>query len=174
MTINDLKHQIHQREILVPNDHIAAIQDENDILIGAITMIGEARGESYDGRIAVAHTFTNRAAEKHRRLVDVCLEPAQYSCWWGEDANAVYVRSLAESLFLTKASLRTPTDTGLLAACKHLMAGVYDGDLPDNTNGATHYLTQSLLWTKPPAWTKGKSPCAVIGRHAFFAGIPWN
>lgn len=173
MTIQELKDRIHALEVLVPNDRIAGVQDEHNILIGALTLIGEARGESYDGRIAVAHTFNTRALDKSRRLLDVCLQPAQYSCWWGENDNAIYVRSLAERLLITKAPISV-SDLRLITACKYLVTGVYDGDLPDNTNGATHYLTQSLLWTKPPAWTEGKSPCATIGRHVFFSGIPWN
>lgn len=171
MNIPDLKVLLHHRELLAADPtNIAA---ENDIAIGALTLIGEARGESYDGRVAVAHTFHNRAVDKVRRVVDVCLEPAQYSCWWGEDPNARYVRGLADALLVSR-SLLSVADATLVRACKYLVAGVLNGNLPDNTNGATHYCTQSLLWTKPPAWTVGHSPCATIGRHVFFRGIPWN
>src|SRR5687768_8768998 len=57
-----------------------------DILIGARTVFGEARGEPYEGQKAVAHVILNRAA-KEGSVAAACLRPKQFSCWNVGDAT---------------------------------------------------------------------------------------
>ncbi len=45
------------------------------------TLYAEARGESIDGKIAVASVIKTRSKLKKLSLVEVCLQNRQFSCW---------------------------------------------------------------------------------------------
>jgi spore germination cell wall hydrolase CwlJ-like protein len=47
----------------------------------AKTIYAEARGESYEGKIAVASVIYNRAKGNVEKMDDVCLARKQFSCW---------------------------------------------------------------------------------------------
>lgn len=145
---------------------------EDNVRVLALTLVGEARGESLDGRVAVAHTVRNRATEKSREAADVCLQKWQYSCWnEGTDSNHRFVMALAEKLWGTKEPLGEYAS--LFAECQYLAGGVLTGALRDHTKGSTHYLTIDLLHSRPPTWVGDRLPTVVLGNHAFFANIPW-
>lgn len=142
-----------------------------DIEIGARTVYGEARGETFAGRVAVAHVIMTRVlADLHGDLKPdwwgegiegVCLKAWQFSCWNANDPN----RQLIEKVTL---------DNPLYLECYGIMAMVaarcvgrwVPVELQDNTEGATHYKVDSLPW--PKDWGPLKAPCAAIGRHWFF------
>ncbi len=151
----------------------AAAKYSNAADILALTIFGEARNESLDGRVAVAQTANNRSITRGHSVDERCLQKLQYSCWWlqGGEANYHRVMTLAE-LVVTRQSLGH--DLALFNECRWLAAGVIGGQLIDKTKGATHYLTSALLNFHPPAWTVGHVPTATIGAHTFFAGIPWS
>ncbi|HSO43463.1 MAG TPA: cell wall hydrolase, partial [Rhodospirillales bacterium] len=61
----------------------------------AATIWGEARGESEEGKLAVASVIANRATRPGwwgRDIRSVCLATAQFSCWW--DAQGPRVRNI--------------------------------------------------------------------------------
>lgn len=132
---------------------------ELDIRVLAQTVWGEARGEPAEGRIAVAHVVLNRLRSRKwfggRSVTEVCMRPWQFSCWNESDPN---FRSMH---FLTLD--QEPFQDAYLAALAAIR-----GYTPDPTGGATHYHATSI---KPPAWARGQTPCATIGRHVFFKGI---
>jgi len=127
---------------------------ETEIL--ARTIYGEARGESMEGKVAVASVILNRIASKKFRydetITGACLRYRQFSCWNRADAN-----------FAVVAGDRLDTKTYL--DCVQTALRALEGQ--DPTNGATHYHTKSSR----PAWSRGKAPCAVIGCHKFFNDI---
>lgn len=52
-----------------------------------------------------------------------------------------------------------------------IVQGIYSGELPDPTGGATHFMApslQSALGRSTPSWARG-TPLATIGGHQFFA-----
>lgn len=58
-----------------------------EILVIALTIWGEARGEPQAGKEAVAAVIWNRAQEQRKLPAVVCLQPRQFSCWnMGGDA----------------------------------------------------------------------------------------
>lgn len=172
--VSDLQDALKRRALNVLSDNWKQVEAEDDARILALTLIGEARGESLDGRVAVAYTVRNRAVEKKRRVADVCLQKWQYSCWvpQGGVDNHDYVMGIAEKLFKTKDALADDEQWHYSEALL-LARGVLAGALRDRTGGATHYITLKLYKTNPPAWVD-RAPSAVIGNHAFFAGIPWG
>lgn len=131
----------------------------NDLIVGAKTVYGEARGESAEGRVAVACVIRNRFKRKWRRagsVAEVCLAPWQFSCWNRDDPNS---RILVEETFDCLG-----TDFyGCLDSMRYVL--IHDGF--DPTNGATHYHHRSIR----PNWSVGKEPCYKVGNHWFYNNI---
>ncbi|USX21493.1 cell wall hydrolase [Oxalobacteraceae bacterium OTU3REALA1] len=125
----------------------------------ARTMWGEARGEGQTGMEAIASVVLNRVKRQSywgRTVEEVCRKPYQFSCWNAGDPNR------SQMLRLDAA------DAGYALACRIADAALRH-QLPDNTNGATHYHTRALL--PPPRWARAHLPCAEIGRHLFYNDI---
>lgn len=123
----------------------------------ARTLWGEARGEGRDGMRAVAGTILNRAARPGwwgRSVAEICLKPRQFSCWLESDPNRVKLLAVDG---------RDRQFASALSIAVDALAGI----LPDYTFGATHYHARDCT----PAWVNGRTPCAVIGRHAFYNDI---
>lgn len=128
-----------------------------DIL--ARTIWGEARGESLSGQEAVANVILNRVKVAQQRgqfwwgndIIAVCRKPYQFSCWNHDDPN--YIK-------MTQVTL----DDRAFAQCLRLARRAVNGTLSDNTDGATHYHTDSIM----PAWARGQDPTAIIGEHVFY------
>jgi spore germination cell wall hydrolase CwlJ-like protein len=131
----------------------------------ALTLWAEARGETLEGRVAVACVVRNRMARRRQTAADVCLAPAQFSCWnAGRDANH---RALAD-LVTTLAAGRSIQDP-IVRECQWIADGVLSGACRDITKGADHYLTTALLSsTKKPGWVGAMTWVATIGSHAFY------
>lgn len=123
----------------------------------ARTIWGEARGEGRAGMQAVACVIRNRAARPGwwgRSIAEVCLKPAQFSCWLADDPNRRKLDAVSE-------------DDAAFTVARELAAAALAGILADYTFGATHYHTVDTA----PVWARGHIPCVVIGRHAFYNDI---
>lgn len=117
--------------------------------IATRTVYGEARGESYEGKVAVAWVIRNRLARPcwwGRDIKGVCTHPWQFSCW--TDHNAIICR---------RATQEQMTD------CREAVRKVFDGEEPDPTDGASHYHRHD---TKA-SWDDGTIPVKRIGNHVF-------
>ena len=125
----------------------------------ARTVFGEARGEGFAGKVAVACVMLNRAASAHRgerRIAGVVTEPWQFSCWNAADPNLAKVLSVS----LGDAAFR-----GCVSASLAAVDAVAEGR--DPTRGALHYHAEGVA----PRWAEGKQACAVIGAHRFYNDI---
>lgn len=144
---------VHQRELDVARNRDEAI----DVL--ARTLWGEARGESPQGRIAVANVIMNRVKNPGwwgRTVTGVCLKPKQFSAWNHDDPNRQKLLSV------------TPSDH-VFAECLHIARKAVDGELEDNTNGADHYMVASI--TGRITWDDDMLETARIGNHVFFKRV---
>lgn len=133
----------------------------------ALTIYGEARGESVEGKIAVGNVVRNRLKTHRWGLTyeRVCLAPMQFSCWTpkGGAKNADSLQALARAIMAGA----MPSDP-VLAECYWIAGGMSSGAAQDNVHGATFYfVTRSPI----PSWAVGHLPVCVIGQHSFFAGI---
>ena len=124
----------------------------------ARTIYGEARGEPWAGKLAVAHVVINRAVSDTEwwgdSVTSVCRHPFQFSCWNDGDPN----RDLIETV-----SLSDRAYVECYAAALRALSGGTD----DPTAGATHYHAHGV----EPSWAAGKDPCAMIGGHLFYGNI---
>ncbi|WP_422366424.1 cell wall hydrolase [Pelagibius sp.] len=125
-----------------------------DLDILARTIYGEARGEAWEGKIAVGHVIRNRAEKRGTSPAREAQRPWQFSCWNENDPNR------AKLLAVTKVS-------AAFRDCWAAAEAVLTGAEPDPTGGARHYHTPAVS----PFWSRGKEPCAVIGGHLFFNDI---
>ena len=101
--------------------------DAYQILILALTIWFEARGEGSQGMRFVADTIYNRASGNPTAMLSVVLKPRQYSCWDSRDPESADV----------------PTQTGEVernawAQCVSLSKAMLSGSYQPFTP-ATHY-----------------------------------
>ena len=123
-----------------------------------LTLWGECRGESYDGKVAVASVIWNRAKDymlKHdtldmkTALKMVCLLPKQFSCW--RDKNE----------FLQE----KPYDCPQWSDCVHIVTSMMiEKFLP--VFNCRYYHATSI---RPPMWTKELKIVKQIGNHIFYS-----
>lgn len=119
----------------------------------------EARGEPFEGQVAVCEVVRNRMKQakwdanhdKHVDLVEVVLAPFQFSGWNTKDPNRL------------KALAMDDQDAGYQRALKAW-------DLSASTNlakGATMYFNPKIV-TPPPTWAVPEKRVATIGNHEFY------
>jgi spore germination cell wall hydrolase CwlJ-like protein len=131
----------------------------------ALTLYGEARGESTAGRLAVACVIQNRLRDGRwgASFEAVCFARKQFSCWNATDPNSAMLHEMAAAVLAGRPSNR------ILRECYWIADGVLTKSLGPQVGKSTHYYATSM--TTPPRWAKGVTPYAVIGHHRFFEGI---
>lgn len=130
-----------------------------DVLLAARTVWAEARGEPYQGKLAVAHVLKNRWLSKTGQwakddtLATACLRHAQFSCWTPGDPNFVPMQAVG---------MESPT----FRECLRAVLEAIDAK-QDPTFGSRHYKVTGIY----ADWAAGKSPIVRIGAHEFFCDI---
>jgi len=127
-----------------------------DLEVTAKTVYGEARGEPEGGRVAVAWVIRNRAETQYGGDTpeEVCMRPAQFSCWNPNDPNLPKLKYLN-------------TQSEGFRQCLLATAMVFADLVPDPTNGCRHYLVAGT----DASWIEGQEPEIKIGNHVFYKGI---
>ncbi|MDR4515470.1 cell wall hydrolase [Nitrosomonas sp.] len=123
----------------------------------ARTIWGEARGESREGKEAVASVILNRLKKPTRfggTIEEVCLKPSQFSCWNDNDPNLPKLKAV-------------DVNDANFVECLSIAQAAVSGNLADSTIGADHYHTTTVS----PDWSINKTPCITIGNHLFYNNI---
>jgi spore germination cell wall hydrolase CwlJ-like protein len=123
----------------------------------ARTIFGEARGETIEGKIAVAHVVLNRVRKKSwygGTITEVCRWPWQFSCWNENDPNLAKLTSVT-------------LDDQAFQHCMYAALAAVLGQAPDPTSASTHYHTLSVS----PNWAAGKEPVTIIAVHKFYNDV---
>ena len=119
------------------------------------TIIGEAADQPDVGQAAVASVILNRARKSGERPEAVVLAPHQFEPW---DTRAAELRAISP-----KSPLYQKVGT--------IVDRVANGDIPDPTSGATHFLQKDIVLKRRggtlPDWAQG--PGMQIGAHTFYA-----
>jgi N-acetylmuramoyl-L-alanine amidase len=129
----------------------------SDIDTLARTLWGEARGESHEGRVAVANVVMNRVKLQGwmgKSVTQVCLKPYQFSCWLQNDVNRNKL-------------LAVGSGDSAFVDCLAIATDAVNGELPDITGGATHYHEKHIT----PPWAAKATKTAEIGNHIFYKGV---
>lgn len=130
----------------------------DDVVTLAKTIHGEARGESFEGQVAVAYVVKNRAKQRQASVRDICLQPLQFSAWNSGDVNLP---------ILARLSFDDPGFIGALGVAGIVLAN----KVTDPTGGAVNYHTVAKpdgveVW--PPKWAARLVPTTRIGAHQFY------
>ena len=138
-------------------------QREKDVYTLAMTIWGEARGESLAGKKAVACVVMNRYKAKKwftgQTIAETCTfcvkgsKYHQFSCWNENDPS--YIK------------MKKGLSTEELGECLDVAAAAVSGELKDFLNGACHYHALNVK----PKWAEGKMPAFRVGNHYFYCGI---
>jgi spore germination cell wall hydrolase CwlJ-like protein len=121
------------------------------------TILGEAGNQGPRGQAAVAHVILNRVAAGSygKTPAEVVLAPSQFEPW----------STKSSQLMAIKPDSQTYRETSeIVDMASH-------GDIPDPTNGATHFLNPTIVTARRgslPGWAQG-APVAKIGDHNFYA-----
>lgn len=128
--------------VLLGVAQIVIAAPENARSIIARTLYAEARGESHEGRLAVASVIWLRGSGDATRMAQACISPRQFSCW-----NAGKLASGMGAAWLDCQAIATQMVTASFQP----------------TLRADHYYAPRLC---SPKWAKGK-PYTTVGRHRF-------
>lgn len=170
--LSDLQTLIAARSAGLTGSALQMSRNNTDVDVLALTLFGEGRSESLDGRCAIAWTVQNRVNAWGQSVTDRCLQKSQYSTWFPYGGVDNYRRTLdlAEKVFK---SLPLDKDQAIYRECKYVAQGVMSRWLRDRTNGALHYMTTDLYNSHAcPSWAAGPEiTIVVIGAHTFFRGV---
>ena len=120
-----------------------------ELFIVALTILGEARGETFEGMAGVASVIQTRMIERKQTASQICLAPKQFSFWNGGVSEATKKKLLA-------------TAQGKNAL--YLADLVIHQQMPDIVKGANHYHAISVA----PRWARDARLVATIRNHKFY------
>ncbi len=145
-------------------DILLPAEQQCDLVLLAMTVLGEAEGEPKSGKRAVAEVVINRCADEQARwprtIQGVCLQRKQFSCF--DDAHR---REVMRRPKLHVAQL-TWEDCFLAA-----VEAVYHYE-PAYVGAANHYLNERSVMKSAgtlPSWADPDKITCRIGAHTFYA-----
>ena len=128
-----------------------------ELIVVAQLVLGEAEGESLNGKIAVAQVVHNRASDIAKRwssdVRNVCLQKLQFSCF---NPGSPRLKPMQDP--------RAHTTADVWCDCI-AAATIADYHLKDLVGQSNHYHERSI---RLPRWATGATPTATIGRHVFY------
>jgi len=135
------------------------VKDHTNIVLMALTIWREARGESFDARTGVAFVIRNRVNRP---------------CWWGKTWLQVCftkwqfsgVTGVGDGNLIKWPQENHIADWKSWEDCLLIAEKVYNGQLSDPTKGATHYHDDSIDY--PQAWGDNMQPTTSIGKLRFY------
>lgn len=136
---------------------ISELIKSSEAAVVAMTVLGEAEGEPWAGKMIVAETFVNRSNASRKTLKDTCLAPNQYACWNGEERQRKLIARAAE---LERINSQAWKD------CKELAKCICQPGYTPSTS-ATHYYAPAKM-DKPPWWADKMKLVAIVAGHKFF------
>lgn len=129
--------------------------------LAVVTIMQEAAGESYQGKLAVAEVIRNRMQKKYASdgtVSGTVLRPKQFSGWNTADPGRIR-------------NIRIDSEDKVVKEC---IAAWYEAQSGSNiTRDAVLYYNPTII-TEPPDWALPDSATqvAVIGQHHFFVPKP--
>ena len=123
--------------------------DDNAVVLDRVSrcVFAEARGESYEGKIAVAWVIKNRCIKKkYGKNISEVTRPGQFARWDKEIPK---------------------NEEEAWKKCIQAAQDVFFNGVNDPTKGSTHFLSDNAN----PSWAQNKEPVVIIGGHRFYNNI---
>lgn len=141
----------------------------------AVNIYHEAKGESYLGKLAVAHVTMNRVHNKRfpDNVCDVVYQAKMYVNWKGNEVPrrgmcqfSWFCDGKSDDLYLTnKQGHKVEPNVRAWNESNDIAFDVLLGYTADPTAGATHYHNPSI---SDPFWTDHFELAAVVDNHTFY------
>lgn len=127
----------------------------------ALNVYHEARDQPFIGQVAVAQVVMNRVQDPRypNTPCEVVKQGPTYS--WTEDFP---VRNKCQFSWYCDGKSDKAKDVDAWSQAMVIAHGVYNGNLDDFVEGATHY---HAVYVKPE-WAKTKTPVVRISDHIFY------
>lgn len=119
----------------------------------AATVYHEARGESIDGQVAVAHVIMNRALFRGLTCQEVVYQSKQFSCY--NVTKTPLIRDYQAFIIAQKA---------VEMAREERLRGL-------SFYGSEYFMNEKVVLQKYghlPGWLDNMTTVAIIGRHTFY------
>ena len=137
--------------------------DENQIM--GLTIYGEARGETTEGKIAVGSVILERVDKQGwmgKTIQEVCLMPYQFSCFLPSDPNFEALKLIADDW------VKKYMQSIDLQQCHAVARGLIDGLIPRTPEIAAKHVTQYKTPAAKAAWADKMTKIVQIGGHEFY------
>ena len=136
----------------------------DEVTLLALCIWGEARGEPIEAQVGVGCVVRNRVNDPGKdwwgdTYREVLLKPKQFSCFNVGDPNRAKMEQL-----LRLGEVYSKPEASAYFQAYWVANGVYEDSILDNTRGATHYHSGSIV----PSWAVGKEPRIQLGRLVFY------
>lgn len=129
--------------------------------LAVVTIMQEAAGEPYLGKLAVAEVIRNRMQRKYASdgtVAGTVLRPLQFSGWNAKDPGRIR-------------SVRADSDDSVVRECIRAWNEARAGS--NTVHGAVLYYNPSIIKETPDwAFTDSATEVAVVGQHHFFIPKP--
>ncbi len=153
----------------VPTGPFIDLFDEQEKHCLALTIYGEARGETARSMEAVAWVIMNRT-NSIRFPNTVCSAVLQRSQFESLGSNTT-LRYLAEQSQNGTMALPNIRSRRLVERIHDIAHGAFMGTIPDPTKGATHFWSPSVqfaLGRQAPVWSEKLAHHTDVGNHKFY------
>ena len=150
-----------------PDEPDLIVQDLIDQHCLALTIYGEARGETAEGMAAVAWVVMTRVK---RRQSDPCTEVLRRNQFEAFKKGS-RLRKLAIEAQDGELTFPSMNNRWIQNKINQIAHQVYTESIPDPTNGATHFFApkaQKLLGRKAPYWSQKLTYMKTAGNHKFY------
>lgn len=139
--------------------NVENIQRVHELFLITSTVVLEAEGESYRGKLGVAYVIMNRVEKWNKSIADVVFDPYDFSAWNTRGGRQLDLDQMGDAPWFDS---------------EKAASSAYYKIERDPTKGATHYLniklTKMLRGGDLPAWVYKLTQTTVIGHHTFFKG----
>lgn len=127
-------------------------RNDSELSIFAVTIYGEARGESDEGKLWVAWVIKNRALKNKpywggNSIKNVCLHELQFHCWSGKQDFIINDLATFEKILVLAENVIKSNQ--------------------DPTDGCDHFLNPKKL-SSTPLWVNNLRLVKAIGNHNFY------
>lgn len=153
----------------------------SDDALLALCVWSEARGETPDGKAAVARVVLNRRKRRYQSdgtIPGTVLWPNQFSGFWFNFIDGQYQRvchTRAEAEARAAAMLVDASHTSVWGACANIADAVDQGSY-HAADGYAQITDDALLYLNPaiinpahmPVWADPAKQVCVIGHHTFY------
>lgn len=143
---------------------------ESELHCLALTVYGEARGETAEGMKAVAFVILNRVANRRypNTVCEVALQPHQFEAL----APSSPLHDMAQMALKGEMTFPDMNNKWIRNKIHEIAHEVYHGRTEDITKGAMHFYAprvQIALGRDHPSWIEQKTLTRRIGGHNFYA-----